>query len=57
MAENIDRTINRIINGTQIGSAFNNATLSGADPAKTHQQARSSADAGRYLPGTDEFNA
>ena len=57
MAENIDRSYkpdNKWYADYTTG--FNTATASGADVAAAHQQARSAADAGRYEPGTAQFN-
>ncbi len=56
MAENIDRNYkpdNKWY--ADYTTAFNSATASGSDIAAAHQQARTAADAGRYLPGTPEF--
>jgi outer membrane receptor protein involved in Fe transport len=56
MAENIDRNYKPDNQWyADYTSAFNIATFSGAAPAQAHQQARASADAGRYIPGTEEF--
>ncbi len=56
MAENIDRNYKPDTKWyADYTSAFNGATVSGASVADAHQQARASADAGRYLPGSAEF--
>jgi len=57
MAENIDRSY-KPDNAwySDYTKAFNNATLNGSSVATAHVQARASADAGRYQPGTNEFN-
>ncbi len=56
MAENIDRNFKPDNQWyADYTTAFNNATLSGASVALAHQQARASADAGRYQPGTEAF--
>jgi len=57
MAENIDRNYKSDnVWYSDYTTAFNNAVQSGASVAAAHQQARSSADAGRYQPGTASFN-
>ncbi len=58
MAENIDRAYKPDnIWYADYTSAFNTAAQSGIPVAQAHQQARTSADAGRYQPGTPAFNA
>ncbi len=57
MAENIDRSYksdNVWYNNYTAG--INTAYQSGADVASAHHQARSHADAGRYEPGTAQFD-
>ena len=57
MAENIDRNYKPDAQWyADYTTAFNSATASGSGVAGAHQQARTAADAGRYLPGTTEFN-
>jgi outer membrane receptor protein involved in Fe transport len=57
MAENIDRSYKPDNQWyADYTKAFNSATASGSGIAGAHQQARAAADAGRYLPGTPEFN-
>jgi iron complex outermembrane receptor protein len=57
MAENIDRNYKPDdVWYADYTSAFNNATSAGATLADAHRQARTIADAGRYLPGTEVFN-
>ena len=56
MAENIDRNYKPDNQWyADYTSAFNSATVDGASIAGAHQQARAAADAGRYLPGSEEF--
>jgi outer membrane receptor protein involved in Fe transport len=58
MAENIDRAYKPDnIWYADYTSAFNSAVQSGVPVPQAHQQARVSADAGRYQPGTAAFNA
>src|SRR3984893_288035 len=58
MAENIDRAYKPDnIWYADYTSAFNSAVQSGVQVPQAHQQARVSADAGRYQPGTPAFNA
>lgn len=57
MAENIDRNY-KPDNAwyADYTSAFNNAYNAGVPVPQAHQQARTAADQGRYLPGTPAFN-
>ena len=58
MAENIDRDFkpdNKWYADYTAG--YNNAIANSPNPADAHQIARNFADAGRYEPGTDEFNS
>jgi len=57
MAENIDRNYKPDNQWyADYTAAFNRATASGSAIAEAHQQSRVAADAGRYVPGTPEFN-
>ncbi|HMH33309.1 MAG TPA: TonB-dependent receptor [Puia sp.] len=57
MAENIDRAYKPDnVWYADYTTAFNSAVQSGAPVAQAHQQARASADAGRYQPRTTAFN-
>jgi outer membrane receptor protein involved in Fe transport len=56
VAENIDRNFKPDNQWyADYTSAFNNATASGVPVAGAHQQARTAADDGRYVPGTQAF--
>jgi len=56
MAENIDRAYKPDNTWyADYTNAFNIATQNGATVADAHRAARTSADAGRYQPGTDAF--
>ncbi len=57
MAENIDRNYKPDnLWYADYTTAFNNAYQSGSSVAQAHHLARASADAGRYQPGTPDFN-
>lgn len=58
MAENIDRAF-KTDNAwfADYSKAFNQATGSGIGAADAHRQARATADAGRYQPGTAAYDA
>jgi len=57
MAENIDRSYKPDNSWyADYATAFNNAYTSGATVASAHHQAHAVADAGRYQPGTADFN-
>ncbi|MVT12143.1 TonB-dependent receptor [Chitinophaga tropicalis] len=57
MAENIDRNYKADnIWYADYTNAFNTASNAGATAAQAHRDARTAADAGRYLPGTAAFN-
>ena len=57
MAENIDRSF-KGDNAwyADYTTGFNNAFQAGAAPAAAHAQARTFADAGRFIPGTNGFD-
>ena len=58
MAENMDRSYKSDNDWyADFTQGFNKATAGGATAADALRQARAAADAGRYLPGTDRFNA
>lgn len=58
LAENMDRAYKSDNTWfSNYTNAYNNAITGGATVADAHKSARESADAGRYLPGTDAYNA
>lgn len=57
-AENLDRSYKTdAVWNQQYTNAWNAATTNGQTVAEAHATARAAADAGRYQPGTPEFNA
>ncbi|HEY8916775.1 MAG TPA: TonB-dependent receptor [Chitinophaga sp.] len=57
MAENIDRNYKPDnVWYADYTAAFNKASQDGMTAAQAHQQARTAADQGRYMPGTPAFN-